>query len=79
MASAGSGGGDTAEIPITNAVTSLEMRDIYQNCKTQFAKVPDFVKVSEIVANRLNVEQTEKLMEDIKEEFKNYTAETKKS
>ena len=79
MASAGLGGGDTAEIPITNVVTSLEMRDIYQNCKTHFNKVPDFVKVSEIVANRLNVEQTEKLMEDIKEEYKNYTAETKKS
>ena len=62
MASAGLGGGDTAEIPITNVVTSLEMRDIYQNCKTHFNKVPDFVKVSEIVANRLNVEQTEKLI-----------------
>ena len=70
----------TGDTVATKSVTRLELIEHFQNCKSsRFAKEPDFSKVSELVANKLDVEKSEKLLEDIKEEFKTYIEDAKKN
>ena len=64
---------DTGEPSELKSLTTIELRDIFLNCKTSnFAKEPDFTQVLKIVSNLLDVLPCEKLLADIKDEFKKY-------
>ena len=55
-----------------NQLTDIELYAIFKECKKRFDKEPDYGRVVQLVATKLDIVPNEKLFSDVKDAFKYY-------
>lgn len=55
-----------------NQLTNIELHAIFKECKSRFAKEPEYDRVVQLLATKLDIAPNEKLFSDVKDSFKYY-------